>query len=97
MIKTDSLNIEFKIDSLSIQEIEEINHSTDEVPLHCIAQHNTYILRKRAEQRIIYTTEVINILYMLHSIALHCIWVYLHIHTPIYDAICKIIHDAICI
>jgi hypothetical protein len=41
MIKTDSLNIEFKIDSLSIQEIEEINHSTDEVPLHCIALHCT--------------------------------------------------------
>ena len=43
----------YKMDSLSIQEIEEMNHSTDEVPLHCIAlhciaQHNTY-MRNRAE------------------------------------------------
>ena len=82
MIKTDSLNIEFKIDSLSIQEIEEINHSTDEVPLHCIALHNITLTYYAKEQNNgSYTQPKLSIYYICYT-ALHYIaYEYTYIYT----------------
>ena len=76
----------YKMDSLSIQEIEEMNHSTDEVPLHCIALHcialhNITLTCATEQNNGSYTQPKLSIYYICYT-ALHYIaYEYTYIYT----------------